>query len=444
MSRGGTRMAAGSHMSRGPQRLLVITGLLAAAFFLSRGGVSQHRGGECKTLQQLKAGELRGATVLDLGGCDLTELPSETRSLSPSLRRLNLANNRLDSLPDWITELNLLQILFLLRNRFTEVPEVCARMPALRMLSLRGNEVARVPGNALNRGLAWLILTDNHIDTLPPEIGELGSLRKLMLSGNRLTELPTEILQCKSLELVRLASNRLRGLPDGFLELPKLAWIALSDNPFTRREVVAQPVTEALWADITVGKLLGEGTSGRVYLSTYKGDKFAAKEYKGVLSSDGTAGHEILATMQAQSHPHIIPALARIPPGEGRGQGILLGLVDRDRYKGAGLPPSFDSITRDTFRPGTRWEIHSIARAAAGLAAAMAHLHSRGLAHGDLYLHNTLSDQAGESLLGDFGAAFAYKDITELQGMERVEVRAFGCLVDDLLSVAAAGGGGES
>ncbi len=38
-------------------------------------------------------------------------------------------------------------------------------------------------------------------------------------------------------------------------------------------------------------------------------------------------------------------------------------------------------------------------------AAAVVHLHQRGILHGDLYAYNLLVNPAGHTLLGDFGAA---------------------------------------
>lgn len=70
------------------------------------------------------------------------------------------------------------------------------------------------------------------------------------------------------------------------------------------------------------------------------------------------------------------------------------------------------------------------------VASAAAHLHARGIAHGDLYAHNILIDEAGHALLGDFGAATIYRT-THANGeaIERLEVLAFGHLIEDMLGL---------
>jgi len=53
--------------------------------------------------------------------------------------------------------------------------------------------------------------------------------------------------------------------------------------------------------------------------------------------------------------------------------------------------------------------------------------------HGDLYAHNILIDEKYQTYLGDFGAASFYD--TKSSQFERIEVRAFGCLLDDMLQL---------
>lgn len=74
-------------------------------------------------------------------------------------------------------------------------------------------------------------------------------------------------------------------------------------------------------------------------------------------------------------------------------------------------------------------------RIARGIASVAAHLHRHGITHGDLYGHNILWNEAGDCLLGDFGAAsfHATADGVETRALQRIEVRAFGVLLGELL-----------
>jgi serine/threonine protein kinase len=69
-----------------------------------------------------------------------------------------------------------------------------------------------------------------------------------------------------------------------------------------------------------------------------------------------------------------------------------------------------------------------------GTAAAVAHLHERGILHGDLYAHNLLVDAAGQTLLGDFGAASFFEPQSSSGiALQQLEARAFAGLLEELL-----------
>ncbi|MBL4294095.1 protein kinase family protein [Vibrio fluvialis] len=62
------------------------------------------------------------------------------------------------------------------------------------------------------------------------------------------------------------------------------------------------------------------------------------------------------------------------------------------------------------------------------------HLHHQRVMHGDLYAHNILITSSGDALLSDYGAAsfFDVTDPNQSAKLQRVEVRAFGCLLEEL------------
>ena len=65
-------------------------------------------------------------------------------------------------------------------------------------------------------------------------------------------------------------------------------------------------------------------------------------------------------------------------------------------------------------------------------------MHGKQVSHGDVYAHNMMVNQQMALLFGDFGAAsnLAKLPTSERDAMQAIEVRALGCLLDDLLPFA--------
>ncbi len=173
------------------------------------------------TLAALRAGDLAGATRLDLC-CGLTGFPEEIFSLADTLEVLNLSGNRLSELPADLTRLHRLKILFCSDNEFRHLPAVLGACERLEMAGFKANRIETVDPGALPPALRWLILTDNRLGALPGSIGRCPRLQKLMLAGNQLETLPDEMAGCGNLELIRLAANRFREFPEWLFGLPKL------------------------------------------------------------------------------------------------------------------------------------------------------------------------------------------------------------------------------
>ncbi|WP_429048988.1 leucine-rich repeat-containing protein kinase family protein [Aeromonas veronii] len=409
------------------------------------------------TLEQLRAGELCGARHLKLSE-NLTEFPSEILSLKETLEVLDLTGNQLSTLPDELAGFGKLRIIFCSENRFTELPEVLGRCPALTMVGFKSNRIATVSAKALPAGLRWLILTDNAIEQLPDELGQCDALQKLMLAGNRLRELPASLANYRNLELLRIAANRIERFPEWLLSLPRLSWLAYSGNPFSEgaeaRAIDDAHVAPLAWETLALGELLGQGASGVIHRATLvanpadavtqasdRGDasQVAVKLFKGAVTSDGLPRCEMAASLAAGTHPNLIKVIGKVADHPSGIPALVMELIDPAFANLAG-PPSLDSCTRDVYPEGLRLSVPDALAMAHGIASVAGHLHRAGIMHGDLYGHNILftrgSDAAARALLGDFGAASLYDrcDREQAMGLERLEVRAFGCLLEELLA----------
>lgn len=256
---------------------------------------------------------------------------------------------------------------------------------------------------------------------------------------------------CKELELVRLSVNRLHELPRWLLELPKLSWIAFSGNRFSDSVDSSTLSTasgstsrrEFSWNQFKKIEKIGEGASGEVFKveSDYYTDRdqscFAVKVYKGAITSDGLAEDEIRINEMVGQHQNFVPVLGRVLDHPFKKLAIVLPLLKEGEFKVLGGPPSFESITRDTFPEKTLFKKEFIHNVIKGVAEALRHLHRTGIIHGDVYAHNIMVNEEGFPLLTDFGAASFKSNLIGADGLdilESIEVRAFGCLVDDLLS----------
>ncbi|WP_429106020.1 leucine-rich repeat-containing protein kinase family protein [Aeromonas allosaccharophila] len=409
------------------------------------------------TLEQLRAGELCGARHLKL--CEnLTEFPSEILSLKETLEVLDLTGNQLSALPDELAGFGKLRIIFCSENRFTELPEVLGRCPALTMVGFKANRIATVSARALPAGLRWLILTDNAIEHLPDELGQCDALQKLMLAGNRLRELPASLANCRNLELLRIAANRIERFPEWLLSLPRLSWLAYSGNPFSEgaeaRAIDDAHVAPLGWETLVLGALLGQGASGVIHRATLVGNiadevtqasdradasQVAVKLFKGAVTSDGLPRCEMAASLAAGTHPNLIKVMGKVADHPSGIPALVMELIDPAFANLAG-PPSLDSCTRDVYPEGLRLCVPDALAMAHGIASVAGHLHRAGIMHGDLYGHNILfargPDAPARALLGDFGAASLYdrSNCERAVGLERLEIRAFGCLLEELLA----------
>lgn len=386
------------------------------------------------TLAKLRSGELKGIKRLQLVE-SLHEFPKEILTLADTLEILDLSNNNLSDLPTNFAQLKKLKRVFLSFNQFKHIPSVLAKCPALIMVAFKGNQINEFAEHSLPTTTQWLILTDNQITQLPHSFGELTQLRKLALAGNKLTSLPASMAQCQELELVRLSANNLTHIDDWLFELPKLSWLAFAGNEFNKSQSLQNiALTQVKLSEFSLVEQLGEGASGIIHLANWQKQKVAVKLFKGAITSDGYPLDEVNCCLQAGVHSNLIEVLAYI--NNPTQLGLVMKLISKD-YHNLGLPPSLDTCTRDTFAEHTLLTAQAIKYIAKQMVSTLTHLHANNVSHGDVYAHNTMINNEYNVLFGDFGAATNLDSLTDYKRlqMQRIEVRAIGCLIDDLLSV---------
>ncbi|XP_074081443.1 leucine-rich repeat and calponin homology domain-containing protein 4 isoform X2 [Macrotis lagotis] len=159
---------------------------------------------------------------------------------------LNLSNRRLKQFPRGTAggyDLSDITQADLSRNRFPEVPEAacqlvsleglslyhnCLRclnpalgnLTALTYLNLSRNQLLSLPPYICQLPLRVLIVSNNKLGALPPDIGTLGNLRQLDVSSNELQSLPLQLGNLHCLRDLNVRRNQLSTLPDELGDLP--------------------------------------------------------------------------------------------------------------------------------------------------------------------------------------------------------------------------------
>lgn len=388
--------------------------------------------------------DVRALSELRLKQCDILVVPPRLCKLS-DLTLLDLANNPLSSLPDSFASLVNLRVVFFLKNNFEVVPTVLGKLPNLYMLSFKSNRLTSFPDDALAPTIGWLILTDNKLTSLPSNIGDV-PLRKATFANNCLASLPESLKRCETLELLRIAANDLKSLPPWLFTLPRLAWLGVAGNPCSYTNELADDAMTKLprvaWSSLKFdeGGELGSGASGKVLAATAAdGTRIAVKQYHAQATSDGRPEDEVKAAVAGSGHDNVMRTSFALDGASDADDGAFalgMPMLDMARYSVLGNTPSFQSVSRDTYPEGKKFQTARAYRWAVGIARALDHLHSKGICHGDVYGHNTLVDDVDgdlPALMSDFGAAWFFPPDSQLAPLiERMEMRAFGCMLEEL------------
>lgn len=140
-------------------------------------------------------------TELTLAGLRLERLPPNFLRSFPQLRRLNLSNNHLRTLPEDIS-----------------------RLSSLRVLSLANNQIGMTTAGArIVRSLAVLRnldLSNNLLGSISLDFRQMSRLREISLGRTGLRSVPPGLEWCGLLEYADLRDNQITTLPQALLDAP--------------------------------------------------------------------------------------------------------------------------------------------------------------------------------------------------------------------------------
>lgn len=195
--------------------------------------------------------------MLFLKGQEWKTVPPGIRQMT-RIQTLDLSDNQLTALPDWLGELEQLDTLILSRNpglpsnlfipwlpslqtlelrelRWEELPTSLFQLTRLSTLDISANALKQLdPKLGQLTQLKHLIASENVLKTLPKAIGDLSQLRSLRLGNNELTKLPGALGQCQHLDHLGLSDNRLGALPRSIGQLAQLSELVASKNRLSR------------------------------------------------------------------------------------------------------------------------------------------------------------------------------------------------------------------
>jgi predicted 2-oxoglutarate/Fe(II)-dependent dioxygenase YbiX len=167
---------------------------------------------------------------LELRNEDLTEIPDYVFERT-DLKELYIMDNHIYEIPPEIGDLKGLKKLFMIGNDTVKISKEIGRLVVLKKLELYDNKIEELPKEIGNlKALKVLDLQNNKIKELPKEIGGLVSIRDLFLSYNQLKKIPSEISSLLNLQHIDLSYNQLIEIPVEIGDLVFLKSLDLSHN----------------------------------------------------------------------------------------------------------------------------------------------------------------------------------------------------------------------
>lgn len=187
-----------------------------------------------------------------------TVIEDEDEAEGPNVGEAAAVRDRhtLHSLQEALATPLLVHELVLTDQGLDRVPPEIGTLSNLKSLYLNDNKLTSLPPEIGQlRELTYLRLDDNELTSLPPELGQLTNLTKIVASGNRLETLPPELGELPALAELFLEDNRLRSLPREIGSLKAMSWLDVSNNQLTKLPDEIGELSSLTWMPLRNNRL---------------------------------------------------------------------------------------------------------------------------------------------------------------------------------------------
>lgn len=118
-------------------------------------------------------------------------------------------HNDIDKLPD-LEGCEHLQELHISNNFIKEIPErFCEKLPSLKVLDLRDNKIEKLPDEiAMLQSLMRLDISNNAIYSLPTSLCTLAHLVSLQVEGNPIRSIRRDVIACGTQRILKTLRDR--------------------------------------------------------------------------------------------------------------------------------------------------------------------------------------------------------------------------------------------
>ena len=162
-------------------------------------------------------------------GQGLTEFPYKLLR-QKQITNLNLENNKISIIPEWIQELTNLKVLYLSSNPINDIGPLTP-LADLEVIHLNNNRITHIPDDITNLGrLKRLFINGNLLDNLPGSLGQLKELKFLLAAENNIENISENLFDLPKLETLNLFNNRLIHISENLCHLKSLNYLQLSMN----------------------------------------------------------------------------------------------------------------------------------------------------------------------------------------------------------------------